>query len=102
MRPTVCFVPRIRTWCSAGFPRVDRRLVDGADRAALEAQVKAPSCGENVLEGRFIMALTVPRRSPLKMMTAWVGPADRRAFGGGLRLHQARMVLNDGMVRHPR
>lgn len=72
VRPTeLCFVPRIWDMVFAEFhSEVDRRLVDGADRAALEAQVKA-ELRENVLGGRFVMALT--GSAPISAeMTAWV------------------------------
>lgn len=102
VRPTeLCFVPRIWDMVFAEFhSEVDRRLVDGADRAALEAQVKA-ELRENVLGGRFVMALT--GSAPISAeMTAWVESllADVHLVEG-YGSTEAGMVLNDGMVRRP-
>lgn len=95
------FVPRIWDMVFAEFhSEVDRRLVDGADRAALEAQVKA-ELRENVLGGRFVMALT--GSAPISAeMTAWVESllADVHLVEG-YGSTEAGMVLNDGMVRRP-
>ena len=59
VRPTeLNFVPRIWDMLFQEFQsELDRRLTDGADRAALEAEVKV-ELRENLLGGRFVSALT--------------------------------------------
>ena len=59
VRPTeLNFVPRIWDMLFQEFQsEVDRRSVDGADRAALEAEVMA-ELRQNLLGGRFVSAMT--------------------------------------------
>jgi fatty acid CoA ligase FadD9 len=101
VRPTLLeFVPRIWEILFQEFQsEVDRRSSDGADRAALEAEVMAEQ-RQNLLGGRFVAAMT--GSAPMS--------AETRAFVETfLDLHLAEVygstetgpVCVDGQVRRP-
>ncbi|OSC37856.1 carboxylic acid reductase [Mycobacterium decipiens] len=102
VRPTeLSFVPRIWDMVFAEFQsEVDRRLVDGGDRAALEEQVRA-ELRTNLLGGRFVAALTGSAPISDEMKT-WVETllGDVHLLEG-YGSTEAGMILMDGIVRRP-
>src|SRR3954447_23908295 len=101
VRPTeLNFVPRIWDMLYQEFQsEVDRRSVDGADRAALEGEVRADEA-QNLLGGRFVAAMT--GSAPIS--------AEAKEFVESLLdLHlvegygstEAGIVYIDGQVRRP-
>ena len=101
VRPTeLNFVPRVWDMLFQKFQsEVDRRSVDGADRAAIEAEVMADEA-QNLLGGRFVAAMT--GSAPIS--------AEAKEFVESLLdLHlvegygstEAGIVYIDGQVRRP-
>jgi fatty acid CoA ligase FadD9 len=101
VRPTVLnFVPRIWDMLFSQFQsEVDRRSVDGVDRASLEAEVMA-DMAQNLLGGRFVAAMTG---------SAPISAENKEFVESLLDLHlveaygstEAGIVYLDGQVRHP-
>jgi fatty acid CoA ligase FadD9 len=101
VRPTeLNFVPRIWDMLYQEFQsEVDRRSVDGADRAALEAEVMADQA-QNLLGGRFVSAMTG---------SAPISAENKEFVESLLDLHlvegygstEAGIVYIDGQVRRP-
>ncbi|MDT5303867.1 MAG: fatty acid CoA ligase FadD9, partial [Mycobacterium sp.] len=101
VRPTqLNFVPRIWDMIFQEFQsELDRRLSDGADQAALEAEVMAEQ-RQNLLGGRFLSAMTG---------SAPIAPAMKAFVESFLDLHladgygstEAGAVFADGQVRRP-
>jgi fatty acid CoA ligase FadD9 len=101
VRPTeLNFVPRIWDMLFQEFQsELDRRLTGGADRAALEAQVKA-ELRENLLGGRFVSALT--GSAPISAeMRAFVESLLDLNLVEGYGSTEAGIVFVDGQVRRP-
>ncbi|EUA93606.1 AMP-binding enzyme family protein [Mycobacterium ulcerans str. Harvey] len=101
VRPTeLTFVPRVWDMVFDEFQsEVDRRLVDGADRVALEAQVKA-EIRNDVLGGRYTSALT--GSAPISdEMKAWVEELLDMHLVEGYGSTEAGMILIDGAIRRP-
>ncbi len=101
VRPTeMNFVPRIWETLYGEFQsEVDRRLLDGGDRAAVEAEVLVDQ-RENLLGGRFIFAMTgsAPTSPELK---AWAESLLEMHLLDGYGSTEAGMVLFDGEVQRP-
>jgi fatty acid CoA ligase FadD9 len=101
VRPTeLNFVPRIWEMLFSEFQsEVDRRSVDGADRAVLEAEVMADQA-QNLLGGRFVSAMTG---------SAPISPENKEFVESLLDIHlvegygstEAGIVYIDGQVRRP-
>ncbi|MDT5009426.1 MAG: fatty acid CoA ligase FadD9, partial [Mycobacterium sp.] len=101
VRPTeLNFVPRIWDMLFSEFQsEVDRRSVDGGDRAALEAEVMA-DMAQNLLGGRFVAAMTG---------SAPISAENKEFVESLLDLHlvegygstEAGIVYIDGQVRRP-
>jgi len=101
VRPTeLNFVPRIWDMLFGEFQsEVDRRSVDGADRAALEAKVMA-EMAYNLLGGRFVSAMTG---------SAPISAENKEFVEAVLDLHlvegygstEAGIIYIDGQVRRP-
>jgi fatty acid CoA ligase FadD9 len=101
VRPTeLNFVPRIWDMLFSEFQsEVDRRSVDGTDRAALEAEVMAEQA-QSLLGGRFVSAMTG---------SAPISPENKEFVESLLDLHlvegygatEAGIVYIDGQVRRP-
>ncbi len=101
VRPTeLNFVPRIWEMLYSEFQSaVDRKSVDGADRAALEAEVMADQA-QNLLGGRFVSAMTG---------SAPISPENKKFVESLLDIHlvegygstEAGIVYIDGQVRRP-
>jgi fatty acid CoA ligase FadD9 len=101
VRPTeLNFVPRVWDMLFQRFQsEVDRRSVDGADRAALEAEVMADQA-QNLLGGRFVSAMTG---------SAPISAENKEFVESLLDLHlvegygstEAGIVYIDGQVRRP-
>ncbi len=101
VRPTeLNFVPRIWDMLFSEFQsEVDRRSVDGADRAALEAKVMA-EMAYNLLGGRFVSAMTG---------SAPISNENKEYVESLLDLHlveaygstEAGIIYIDGQVRRP-
>jgi fatty acid CoA ligase FadD9 len=100
-RPTqLNFVPRIWDMLFQEFQsRVDRSAADGADRAAVEAEV-LEDLRQNLLGGRFVTALTgsAPISPELK---AWVENLLDMHLLEGYGSTEAGAVFVDGQVRRP-
>ncbi|MEQ6323232.1 carboxylic acid reductase [Mycobacterium canetti] len=102
VRPTeLTFVPRIWDMVFSEFQsQVDRRWVDGSDRAALAEQVKA-ELRQGLLGGRFVTALT--GSAPISHeMKSWVESLLQdihlvEPYGST----EAGIVLIDGQIRRP-
>lgn len=101
VRPTeMNFVPRIWETLYGEFQsEVDRRLLDGGDRAAVEAEVLVDQ-RKNLLGGRFIFAMTgsAPTSPELK---AWAESLLEMHLLDGYGSTEAGMVLFDGEVQRP-
>ncbi|MFI6047001.1 carboxylic acid reductase [Nocardia sp. NPDC051321] len=101
VRPTqLNFVPRIWDMLFQEFNNeLDRRTVDGVDRAALEAEVMAEQ-RQSVLGGRFVTALTgsAPISSELR---AFVESYLDLHLLEGYGSTESGAVLIDGQVRRP-
>ncbi|MEE3750034.1 carboxylic acid reductase [Mycobacterium intracellulare] len=101
VRPTeMNFVPRIWETLYGEFQRqVERRLADGADREAVEAQVMAEQ-RQYLLGGRFIFAMTgsAPTSPELK---AWAESLLQMHLMDGYGSTEAGMVLFDGEIQRP-
>ena len=101
VRPTeLNFVPRIWETLFGEFQRqVQRRLADGADRAAIEEEVLAEQ-RQYLLGGRFIFAMTgsAPTSPELK---AWVESLLEMHLMDGYGSTEAGMVLFDGEIQRP-
>jgi fatty acid CoA ligase FadD9 len=101
VRPTeLNFVPRIWDMLFQEFQsEVDRRSVDGADRAAAEAEVMADEA-QNLLGGRFVAAMTG---------SAPISAENKEFVESLLDLHlvegygstEAGIIYIDGQVRRP-
>jgi fatty acid CoA ligase FadD9 len=101
VRPTeLNFVPRIWDMLFSEFQsEVDRRSVDGGDRAALEADVMTDQA-QNLLGGRFVSAMTG---------SAPISAENKEYVESLLDLHliegygstEAGMVFIDGQIRRP-
>src|SRR5882757_9936166 len=101
VRPTeLNFVPRIWETLYSEYQReVDRRSIDGADRAALEAEVMAEQA-QNLLGGRFVSAMTG---------SAPISAENKEFVEALLDLHlvegygstEAGIIYIDGQVRRP-
>jgi fatty acid CoA ligase FadD9 len=101
VRPTeLSFVPRIWDMLFEQFQSdVDRRVSDGAERAAAEAQVKADQ-REKVLGGRFLRAMTAS--APISDdMKAWVDDLLDLRLVEGYGSTEAGMAIVDTEVRRP-
>jgi fatty acid CoA ligase FadD9 len=101
VRPTeLNFVPRIWDMLFQEFQsELDRRLYDGADRAALEAEVMA-ELRQNLLGGRFVSALT--SSAPISAeMKAFVESLLDLHLVEGYGSTEAGVVFVDGEVRRP-
>lgn len=101
VRPTeMNFVPRIWETLYGEFQsEVDRHLLDGGDRAAVEAEVLVDQ-RENLLGGRFIFAMTgsAPISPELKK---WAESLLEMHLLDGYGSTEAGMVLFDGEVQRP-
>ncbi|HZA10558.1 AMP-binding protein, partial [Mycobacterium sp.] len=101
VRPTqLNFVPRIWEMLSQEFhSELDRQLSDGADRAALEAQVMAEQ-RQHLLGGRFVSAMTgsAPISPELK---AFVESYLDLHLAEGYGSTEVGVVFVDGQVRRP-
>ncbi|OBH71866.1 oxidoreductase [Mycobacterium intracellulare] len=101
VRPTeMNFVPRIWETLFGEFQRqVERRLVDGGDRDAVETQVLAEQ-RQYLLGGRFIFAMTgsAPTSPELK---AWAESLLQMHLMDGYGSTEAGMVLFDGEIQRP-
>ena len=97
VRPTeLNFVPRIWDMLFSEFQsEVDRRSVDGGDRAALEADVMADQA-QNLLGGRFVSAMTGSAPISAENKDVRRVPA-RPAPHRGIRIDRGR----DGLHRRP-
>jgi fatty acid CoA ligase FadD9 len=101
VRPTeMNFVPRIWDMLFEQFQSdVDRRVSDGAERAAAEAQVKA-EYRQKVLGGRFLRAMTAS--APISdEMKAWVDDLLDLHLVEGYGSTEAGMAIVDTEVRRP-
>jgi fatty acid CoA ligase FadD9 len=101
VRPTeLNFVPRIWEMLFQEFQsEADRRSLDGADRAALEAQVMAEQ-RQKLLGGRFVWAGT--GSAPISAeMKAFVESYLEMHLFEGYGSTEDGMVLIDGQVRRP-
>jgi fatty acid CoA ligase FadD9 len=101
VRPTEFnFVPRIWDMLFQEFQsELDRRLSDGADRAALEAQVMAEQ-RQNLLGGRYVSALTssAPISAEMKaFVESYLDLHLREGYGST----EAAIVFVDGQVQRP-
>ncbi|OBG77894.1 carboxylic acid reductase [Mycobacterium sp. E3305] len=101
VRPTeLNFVPRIWETLFGEFQRlVERRLADGGDRAAVEAQVLADQ-RQYLLGGRYIFAMTgsAPTSPELR---SWVESLLEMHLMDGYGSTEAGMVLFDGEIQRP-
>ncbi|KPN50122.1 carboxylic acid reductase, partial [Mycobacterium intracellulare] len=101
VRPTeMNFVPRIWETLYGEFQRqVERRLADGGDRDAVEAEVLADQ-RQYLLGGRFIFAMTgsAPTSPELK---AWAESLLQMHLMDGYGSTEAGMVLFDGEIQRP-
>ncbi|MDT5066470.1 MAG: fatty acid CoA ligase FadD9 [Mycobacterium sp.] len=101
VRPTeLNFVPRIWELLFHEFQsEMDRRVSDGADRAAVEAEVMA-KLRQNLLGGRFVSALT--SSAPISVeMKAFVESLLGLHVVEGYGSTEAGIVFVDGQVRRP-
>ncbi|MDT7758221.1 MAG: fatty acid CoA ligase FadD9 [Mycobacterium sp.] len=101
VRPTeLNFVPRIWDMLFQEFrSELDRRLSDGVDRAALEAEVMA-ELRQNLLGGRFVSALT--SSAPISAeMKAFVESLLDLHLVEGYGSTEAGIVFVDSQVRRP-
>jgi fatty acid CoA ligase FadD9 len=101
VRPTqLNFVPRIWELLFQEFQsEVDRRVYDGADRPALEAEVMAEQ-RQNLLGGRFVSAMTGSAPISTEMKAFVESYLDLRLLEG-YGSTEAGAVLVDGQVRRP-
>ncbi|HEY3995689.1 MAG TPA: AMP-binding protein, partial [Mycobacterium sp.] len=101
VRPTeLNFVPRIWETLFGEFQRqVERRLSDGADRAAVEAQVLDEQ-RQYLLGGRFIFAMTGSAPTSPELKT-WVESLLEMHLMDGYGSTEAGMVLFDGEIQRP-
>ncbi|WP_406816101.1 carboxylic acid reductase [Mycobacterium sp. M23085] len=101
VRPTeLNFVPRIWETLFGEFQRqVERRLADGGDREAVEAEVLAEQ-RQYLLGGRFIFAMTgsAPTSPELKK---WTESLLQMHLMDGYGSTEAGMVLFDGQIQRP-
>lgn len=101
VRPTeMNFVPRIWETLYGEFQRrVERRLTDGGDRTAVEAEVLAEQ-RQYLLGGRFIFAMTgsAPTSPELKK---WAESLLEMHLLDGYGSTEAGMVLFDGEIQRP-
>ena len=101
VRPTqLNFVPRIWDMLFQEFRlELDRRSSDGADQAALEAEIMAEQ-RQNLLGGRFVSAMT--GGAPISdEMTAFVESYLDLHLVNGYGSTEAGAVFVDGQVRRP-
>ena len=101
VRPTqLSFVPRIWDMLFQEHQsRVDHRLSDGADRAAVEAEVLA-ELRQALLGGRFVSALT--GSAPISAeMKSWVENLLDMHLPEGYGSTEAGSVFVDGQIRRP-
>ncbi|MBU9764783.1 carboxylic acid reductase [Mycobacterium sp. TNTM28] len=100
-RPTeLNFVPRVWEMIYSEFQsRLDSRLADGGDRAAVEAEVMA-DVRENLLGGRFVSAMTgsAPISAELK---AWLNDFLQIHLLEGYGSTEAGMALFDDHIQRP-
>ncbi|OBB63567.1 carboxylic acid reductase [Mycobacterium sp. 852014-50255_SCH5639931] len=101
VRPTeLNFVPRIWETLFGEFQRqVERRLADGADRAAVAAEVLAEQ-RQYLLGGRFIFAMTGSAPTSPELRT-WVESLLEMHLMDGYGSTEAGMVLFDGEIQRP-
>ncbi len=101
VRPTeLNFVPRIWETLFGEFQRqVERRLSDGADRQAVEAEVLAEQ-RQYLLGGRFIFAMTGSAPTSPELRN-WVEALLEMHLLDGYGSTEAGMVLFDGEVQRP-
>jgi fatty acid CoA ligase FadD9 len=101
VRPTLLtFVPRIWDILFDEFQReVDRRRSDGADRAALEAEVMADQ-RRDVVGGRYILAVTgsAPTRPEMK---EWIGSYLDLDLVEGYGSTEQGVTIFNGQVKRP-
>lgn len=101
VRPTeLNFVPRIWETLFGEFQRiVERRLSEGGDRAAVEAEVLADQ-RQYLIGGRYIFAMTgsAPTSPELR---AWVESLLEMHLMDGYGSTEAGMVLFDGEIQRP-
>jgi fatty acid CoA ligase FadD9 len=101
VRPTdLNFVPRIWDMVFGEFRHeLDRRSADGADQAALQAEVMA-ELRQNLLGGRFVTAMT--SSAPIsEEMRAWVEAFLDTHLTESYGPTEAGPILVDGHVRRP-
>ncbi|OBH55348.1 carboxylic acid reductase [Mycobacterium sp. E2479] len=101
VRPTeLNFVPRIWETLFGEFQRqVERRLSDGSDREAVEAEVLAEQ-RQYLLGGRFIFAMTGSAPTSPELRT-WVEALLEMHLLDGYGSTEAGMVLFDGEIQRP-
>ncbi|EFG74237.1 NAD-binding protein [Mycobacterium parascrofulaceum ATCC BAA-614] len=101
VRPTeLNFVPRIWETLFGEFQRqVARRLSEGGDRAAVEAEVLAEQ-REYLLGGRFIFAMTGSAPTSPELRN-WVESLLQMHLMDGYGSTEAGMVLFDGEIQRP-
>lgn len=102
VRPTeLSFVPRIWDMLFEMFQsEVDRRSLDGTDRATVEEQVLT-ELRQNLLGGRYTAAMTGSAPISDEMKTWVESLLDDVHLVEGYGSTEAGMILIDGMVRHP-
>ncbi|MEU7633793.1 carboxylic acid reductase [Nocardia sp. NPDC049220] len=101
VRPTqLAFVPRIWDMLFQEFQsELDRRLSDGADRAALAAEVMAEQ-RQNLLGGRFVSAFTGSAPTSAELQTFVESYLDLHLVDG-YGSTEAGVVFVDGRTRRP-
>ncbi|OBH85951.1 carboxylic acid reductase [Mycobacterium scrofulaceum] len=101
VRPTeLNFVPRIWETLFGEFQRlVERRLSEGGDRAAVEAEVLADQ-RQYLLGGRYIFAMTGSAPTSPELRT-WVESLLEMHLMDGYGSTEAGMVLFDGEIQRP-
>jgi fatty acid CoA ligase FadD9 len=102
VRPTeLNFVPRIWDMLFSEFQsEVDRRSVDGTDRAALEAEVMADQA-QNLLGGRFVAAMTGSAPISAENKEFVESLLDLHLVEGYGATETGGIVYIDGQVRRP-
>ncbi len=101
VRPTqLSFVPRIWDMVFGEFQsEVDRRVADGADRSAVEAEVLA-EIRDNVLGGRFVTAMTGSAPISTEMKAFAESLLDMHLVDG-YGSTEAGAVFIDGKIQRP-
>jgi fatty acid CoA ligase FadD9 len=101
VRPTeLTFVPRVWEMLSGEFQsELDRRSLEGGERAALEVEVRAEQ-RQYLLGGRFISASTTSAPISTKLR-AWVESLLDLHLADGYGSTEVGLVVVDGQVRRP-